>query len=319
MKIGLRTLKTVVACLLAMLLASHLNLIYAPSAGIIAILSLGNTKKKSLSVGLARFFALILATILSFLTFGLLGFNAYGFALFILLFIPLTVKFSLTDGIVVTSVLVTHYMLEKHFSGWLILNEFLLMAIGVGMSLLLNLYMPNLEEKLKRAQDEIEEGFRQVFQEMSNSLNKKSQKDLLERTDQLSKAIQFGLNEAMVHQENHWLRSNYYYENYFLMRKSQLRLIEEMVALLEKIQTKEELVEDLRILLSNTSQTLSEENDGRQILKEISWVLESYRLKPMPSNRLEFENRARLFQFLQTYKNFIEIKTEFSNIKYHVD
>lgn len=315
MEIGMRTIKTVIACFLAMLLASYFNLSYAPSAGIIAILSLGNTKKKSLNVGFARFNALILATLISFVTFQIFGFNALGFSFFLLLFIPLTVKLALTDGIVVTSVLVTHYMLEKHFAMQLVLNEFFLMAIGVGMALLLNLYMPNLEEKLKLEQDKVEAGFRQVFQEMSNCLNQPSKKDLVERTQELAHAIQFGLSKAIEYQENHWLKSNNYYENYFLMRSSQLKLIQEMVALLEKIQTKEDLVEDLRILLNNTSQTLSKENDGQQILKEISWVLESYRLKPMPANRSEFENRARLFQFLQTYKNFIEIKAEFSNSK----
>jgi len=32
----------------------------------------------------------------------------------------------------------------------------------------------------------------------------------------------------------------------------------------------------------------------------------------MPKERLEFEDRAELFQFLQSFKSFIEIKAEFS-------
>ena len=34
--------------------------------------------------------------------------------------------------------------------------------------------------------------------------------------------------------------------------------------------------------------------------------------KPLPRNREEFENRAQLFQFLQSFKRFIEIKAEFA-------
>lgn len=95
------------------------------------------------------------------------------------------------------------------------------------------------------------------------------------------------------------------------MRRSQVKLIKEMIFLIGQIQVEEVLVEDLRILLTNTGMTLSEKNDGQSILKQIDLVSESYRLKPLPRDRQEFENRARLFQYLQTFKNFIELKAAF--------
>src|SRR5699024_12603180 len=67
----------------------------------------------------------------------------------IFLFIPMAVRFSLTDGIVVNSVLVTHYLLEESFAWRLIVNEFLLMILGVGFALVFNLYMPDGEKELK--------------------------------------------------------------------------------------------------------------------------------------------------------------------------
>lgn len=311
MKIGLRTIKTVVACFLAMIIAEQMGLLYGTSAGIIAILSVGNTKKKSLDTGIARIVSLGIATVLAFMTFQLLGYTALGFALYLAFFIPLTVKYHLTDGIVVTSVLVTHYMLEESFAFELILNEFLLMGLGVGFALLLNLYMPNLESRIKEEQEKIEEGFREIFLTMGASLNQKDDVDLLTFCDSLLERINQGQKHSQQYHENQLLSNNWYYEDYFAMRRSQVKLMEEMIFLLDEIQVEEVLVEDLRILLTNTGQTLSEKNDGQKILKEIDLVSESYRLKPLPRDRQEFENRARLFQYLQTFKNFIELKAVF--------
>ncbi|HRM23305.1 MAG: aromatic acid exporter family protein [Enterococcus aquimarinus] len=311
MKFGMRTMKTVLACFLSMVIAQQVGLLYAPAAGIIAILSVGNTKKKSLDTGIARLVSLGIATVLAFFAFQLLGYGALGFSLYLIFFIPITVKYDLTDGIVVTSVLVTHYMLEQSFTLSLILNEFLLMGLGVGFALMLNLYMPNLESKINEEQEKIEEGFREIFLSMAASLNQKEASGLLSFCDNLLERINQGRKHAQHYDENQLLSNNWYYEEYFAMRRSQVKLIKEMIFLIGQIQVEEVLVEDLRILLTNTGMTLSEKNDGQSILKQIDLVSESYRLKPLPRDRQEFENRARLFQYLQTFKNFIELKAAF--------
>lgn len=312
MKIGLRTLKTVVACFFAMIIAQQLNLLYYTSAGIIAILSVGNTKKSSFNTGMARVASLTLATIIAAIIFNIVGYTPLGFTLFLTFFIPLTVRFSLTDGIVVTSVLVTHYLLEQNFSWDLIINEFLLMGIGVGVALLLNLYMPNLEKRIKQEQETIEVHVRQLLLDMADHLAQTNKEDLVISCDALLESIDNGQKQAHMHQENQWFEENWYYEEYFIMRRSQVRLLREMILILKKIEIEKAWVEDLHILLTTAGETLSEANDGVQLLKNIDLVTESYRLKPLPKNREEFENRARLFQCLQIFKNFIEIKAEFS-------
>lgn len=80
-----------------------------------------------------------------------------------LLFIPAAVYFQLSDGIVVSSVLVTHYLVEKNLSWAIIGNEFLLMSIGVGLALLANSYMPDTEKRLREDQEVIETMFRKIL------------------------------------------------------------------------------------------------------------------------------------------------------------
>lgn len=311
MKIGLRTIKTVIASVLAILIATQLHLLYATAAGIIAILSVGNTKKTSLKSGLGRVLSLGLAIILSFICFTTLGFHTWAFGVFLLIFIPLSVRFNLADAIVVNSVLITHFLVEKSFSWQMILNETLLMTIGVGLALLLNLYMPDNEKQLKEDIKAIEEDFRTIIFAMAAHLNLEKIAPLDDACLDLRSKLRAALNQARIHQKNQWISEEDYYSEYFSMRLAQLRILRDMVNLLIEIDIDGLFVDELRKVLISTAENFAEENDGKLILWQIEAVYQNYRQKPLPQTREEFENRALLFQFLQSFRSFIEIKAIF--------
>lgn len=311
MKIGLRTIKTVIASVLAILIATQLHLLYATAAGIIAILSVGNTKKTSLKSGLGRVLSLGLAIILSFICFTTLGFHTWAFGVFLLVFIPLSVRFNLADAIVVNSVLITHFLVEKSFSWQMILNETLLMTIGVGLALLLNLYMPDNEKQLKEDIKAIEEDFRTIIFAMAAHLNLEKIAPLDDACLDLRSKLRAALNQAHIHQKNQWISEEDYYSEYFSMRLAQLRILRDMVNLLIETDIDGLFVDDLRKVLISTAENFAEENDGKLILWQIEAVYQNYRQKPLPQTREEFENRALLFQFLQSFRSFVEIKAIF--------
>ena len=311
MKIGLRTIKTVIASVLAILIATQLHLLYATAAGIIAILSVGNTKKTSLKSGLGRLLSLGVAIILSFICFTTLGFHPWAFGVFLLVFIPLSVRFNLADAIVVNSVLITHFLVEKSFSWQMILNETLLMTIGVGLALLLNLYMPDNEKQLKEDIKAIEEDFRTIIFAMAAHLNLEKIAPLDDACLDLRSKLRAALNQAHIHQKNQWIGEEDYYSDYFSMRLAQLRILRDMVNLLIEIDIDGLFVDELRKVLISTAENFAEENDGKLILWQIEAVYQNYRQKPLPQTREEFENRALLFQFLQSFRSFIEIKAIF--------
>ena len=311
MKIGLRTIKTVIASVLAILIATQLHLLYATAAGIIAILSVGNTKKTSLKSGLGRVLSLGLAIILSFICFTTLGFHPWAFGVFLLVFIPLSVRFNLADAIVVNSVLITHFLVEKSFSWQMILNETLLMTIGVGLALLLNLYMPDNEKQLKEDIKAIEEDFRTIIFAMTAHLNLEKMAPLDDACLDLRAKLRAALNQAHIHQKNQWISEEDYYSDYFSMRLAQLRILRDMVNLLIEIDIDGLFVDELRKVLISTAENFAEENDGKLILWQIEAVYQNYRQKPLPQTRAEFENRALLFQFLQSFRSFVEIKAIF--------
>ena len=311
MKIGLRTIKTVIASVLAILIATQLHLLYATAAGIIAILSVGNTKKTSLKSGLGRLLSLGVAIILSFICFTTLGFHPWAFGVFLLVFIPLSVRFNLADAIVVNSVLITHFLVEKSFSWQMILNETLLMTIGVGLALLLNLYMPDNEKQLQEDIKAIEEDFRTIIFAMAAHLNLEKIAPLDDACLDLRSKLRAALNQAHIHQKNQWISEEDYYSEYFSMRLAQLRILRDMVNLLIEIDIDGLFVDELRKVLISTAENFAEENDGKLILWQIEAVYQNYRQKPLPQTREEFENRALLFQFLQSFRSFVEIKAIF--------
>ena len=168
--IGVRTWKTGIGAVIAMIIAKELGLSYWVSAGIITILSIQSTIRESLKIAIKRVESVIIALIVSSVLFLALGFNSVVFGLYLLVFIPLTVKLKVTDGIVVSSVLVTHLLVEKQVNSYWIINELGLMLVGVLVALILNSYMPKNEEKIKEDIDYISEKIKEIFMDMAYSL-----------------------------------------------------------------------------------------------------------------------------------------------------
>ena len=193
----------------------------------------------------------------------------------------------------------------------MILNETLLMTIGVGLALLLNLYMPDNEKQLKEDIKAIEEDFRTIIFAMAAHLNLEKIAPLDDACLDLRSKLRAALNQAHIHQKNQWISEEDYYSEYFSMRLAQLRILRDMVNLLIEIDIDGLFVDELRKVLISTAENFAEENDGKLILWQIEAVYQNYRQKPLPQTREEFENRALLFQFLQSFRSFIEIKAIF--------
>lgn len=313
MKIGLRTIKTAIAAAAALFVAEQLQLTSATAAGIIAVLSVANTKRSTLKTAVNRLISLTLATLTAIIIFSLFGFHALAFGLYLLVFIPISVQFKVSEGISVSSVLVTHYLIEESLAPKLILNEYLLMILGVGFALLVNLYMPDTEKELKEDQLVVETMMKKMLQEMSDYLNQTvKEATLKDKCLSLVDFIKTAQLKAERFEENRLWSGNRYYFEYFAMRRLQVRTLSDMLSVLDQLTINDMEVKELRELFSYTAETLAEENDGRQILDQIQHAYQRYRDKPLPENREEFENRARLFHLLQLFQSFIEIKAGFS-------
>lgn len=310
--IGYRTLKTGVGSVISMIIAEKFGLEYAVSAGIITILSIQSTKRQSAQMAFKRIQACILALGISFILFKLIGYYYIIFGAFLLIFIPLTVKFKLQEGIVVSSVLVTHLIVQKSVSIFWIGNELALMIIGVGVALLLNLYMPNIESKIKEDQIYIENVMKAILLNMANALEKHNvsikQEELFSR---LNKRIEATEQRAYKNLNNYFLLDVSYYVHYIDMRKNQFHTMKRMREHFQHFFMTYEQTIMISEFTVKVAKSIYEENTAENLLNDVNKLRKSFKEMELPSTRDEFENRAMLFQFLNDMEEFLKIKNEF--------
>lgn len=310
--IGVRTIKTGIGSVLAMACADALGLKYMASAGIITILSIQSTKKESVQVALRRITATIVALVLGSLLFTFFSATPLIFGLYVILFIPITVRLKITEGIVPASVLVTHLLGEQMITSGMLINEILLMLVGAGVALLLNLYMPSIEKSLLQDKRAIEEEMYDILIHMSEALENRSLRiDESERFSRLQSRLDIGRNRAHKNANNYLMSERSPYEKYFEMRIGQFQVMQYMFKHFDKFF----MTVEQSYLVADLTRQLAESVKGRVLVETLFEMLESLRANfkksDLPISREEFENRAMLYQFLNDIEQFLDIKKRF--------
>ena len=311
-KLGMRTIKTAIGATIAILMAQSLGLKYALSAGIITVLSVQNTKKKSLEIALLRLNSTLLALGISCILFLLLGFHPVAFGIYLLIFIPIAAHFKLSDGIVVSSVLVTHLLGEGYVNLSLLINELMLMFIGAGIALIFNLYMPKMIHQIKKDQDDIEEHLRTVLFCLANTTRSQSVSiDEEALFLSLANRLEIARLRAEQNRQNYLFDEMTYYAQYMEMRTMQYHVLKNMRQTLGKVVMTLEQSIMLADLTEHIAMSLHEFNTADDLIKKTKAVLTSCRNQELPKTREEFENRAMLFQYLNDVMHLLEIKRQF--------
>lgn len=308
--IGYRTLKTVIGAVSAMSLATNLGLKYATAAGIITILSLQSTRKQSIRLASKMIGAFLLALLLSVGLFKLLGYTPLVFGLFLLLFIPLSVRLKVQEGIVVSAVLITHLLVEKNTEIILILNQLSLMTIGVMIALFLNLYMPSFENKIKEEQEIIEKTIKQILLDISNSLREQAVSIKEEELFNLLEVkLKQGREIAYRDFNNSFFARNSDYIKYMEIRLQQLHYLRNMRKHFERLSFTYKqtlLIADFTIEIAHSIQG---NTAAKNQLEDLSKLRSSFTTMELPQNRAEFENRGILLQFLNDMEEFLLLGT----------
>ncbi|NMM62142.1 aromatic acid exporter family protein [Clostridium sp. P21] len=316
--VGLRILKTAIGASLAIVIAEYLGLRYAAAAGIITILSIQNTKKTSIKLAFQRIESTILALLISSILFLIFGFNPFTFGVYLVIFIPLTVILKITDGIVVSSVLVTHLLAVKSISMFWIKNELLLMAVGAGIGIILNIYMPKIENEIKETQQNIEECMRKILFQMAESLRNQSI-DIEEKLfNELEKILKCGTNRAYTHLNNYIINDVKYYVQYMEMRTLQYEILKYMRSHFTKFYMTFEQTEIVAAFTEKVALDFGEYNTAEELLNELNEVINIFKVQELPKTREEFENRAMLFQFLNDMEALLKLKKNFTKNYKHI-
>ena len=315
MSLTQRTFRITLAALFSIVLANYMGLENAMSAGIIAILSILDTRLETLKTALARLLSTILAFIIASVVFSVVGFSIYSFGIYLAIYIPLAYLGKVDAGLAPCSVLVTHFILAESISWHWQLNGFLLMLIGLSFALLFSLWIPSYNKKLDEQVKEIESQMSLVLFSLESYLmdGSKSIEQITEELNDLNHKIMSLDHLALIEYENKTFSRSVqnYYIKYAQMRKQQYQNLERMSEFLPYIllDTKESHL--LASIFGETAEQLDETNTGVGLLQSIEELYQIFRESELPKSRKEFESRAILYYFLTDFEKFLFLKHDF--------
>ena len=306
------TFKMAISATIAIFIAQGFKLEFAVTAGVIAILSIQNTKREALIIGARRIISATIAVILSYLLYVLLGNNPLVFGVVLLIFIPIAKKLKIEEGIAVGAVLSTHLLVNNNIDlGWIV-NEEAITFIGIGVASLFNLYMPSLDDKFNENKETIEKLYRDIISDMAKSLVTKAipvnEKKRLEEVESLvedTRSLAYKINN------NNLFKKNLYFVDYIEMRAKQLETIKRMMSHFSRFSITYDQTLIMSKFTENIANNIYADNDCVELICKLNNLRNNYKEMQLPKTRDEFENRAMLFQFLNDLEDFLLIKKEF--------
>jgi uncharacterized membrane protein YgaE (UPF0421/DUF939 family) len=322
-------IKVGIGSAVAIIMAETLGLKYSPSAGIITLLTVQNTKKETLFVALKRFISFLMALIITYILFNSLGYNPWVFGGFVLIFVALSLLLNLKDGISMNAVLMTHFLIEKRIDWSMLVNEVALLAIGMGIGIIINLIMPNYKKKIMLKQRILEEEMKKLLRAMAIALRDKKacliqegayENSYYSEPDSDAVIIDFRdidaltdelISKAYEDAGNTLLSNTRYLISYLEMRRHQIEVLKSISHSIMDIPVVLKQSIPLADFLEKASDSFHELNNVKGLLKELKDLSYGYKKDKLPVTREEFEYRAILYKILNDLERFLLIKRNF--------
>jgi uncharacterized membrane protein YgaE (UPF0421/DUF939 family) len=313
--IGYRTIKTALGTAIAILMAQQFGLDNFASAGILTVLCIQVTQKKTLRTSWDRFFACVLAMPFSALFFEVIGYHPIVIGIMLFFFIPTVVMLKAMDGVVTSTVIILHIYMANHISVELFINELGVITIGIGVALIMNLYMPSVNKKLEDFQSKIEDNFKEIFLEMVRYLRTGESDWSGEEITETARILEEAKTMAFHDIENHLLRDENIYFQYFKMREKQFEIIERILPIVTSITRTVTQGKMWADFLENLSLNIKPENTAEVFIEKLNEMKKEFEEMELPKTREEFETRAALLQLTNEMHMYLIIKSSFKEKK----
>lgn len=315
-KIIIDSIKVSIAVAVAIGIANILHLEYAISAGIVAVLSIRPTKRETIAVALGRLVAFLIALFIATVSYRIFGFTQLAFWIYIIPYVFICYLKKWTAAITMNSVLVSHFITYQSMDFSYIMNEVLIFIIGVSVGILMNLSLHKKEEYIENLKTETDEQIIRILQIIAHRIQDKDAQDY--NTD-CFRALEHLLREAKNAAEenfNNQLRTKDKHDmEYIAMRQRQYNVLLDMYKTVKTLETKPHTAHVISDFFEKMAEEFHRENDGVATLEAFKEMDAYMKKQPLPTQRQEFEDRARLFIMMRYIEEFIMIKMEFSTMK----
>ncbi|WP_394232885.1 aromatic acid exporter family protein [Niallia oryzisoli] len=316
-RIGYRTIKSAAGATVSIMLAQYLGFQNFVSAGILTILCIQVTKKKSLRASWDRILACMTAIVFSIIFFEGIAYHPIVIGLLLLFYIPTVVMLKASEGIVSSAVIILHFFSAGQVTFAFIFNELAIIFIGIGVALLANLYMPSLDNQIEEYQKRIEANFRSIFLEIVKYLRVGDSnwdgKEIAETIHLINDAKRMSfqvIENQLIHNEEDDL-----YYTYFKIREKQFEIIERVLPIITSITHTVEQGKIIADFIEELAEHIHAGNTATIYLDKLHEMHKLFENMELPKTRKEFEVRAALLHFVKEMEQYLLIKRNFKGIE----
>lgn len=309
----LNTIKITSSALLSTIIATMLQLDFAISAGMVSILTIQPTKRETIQTALGRLLAFVCALLIATLCYGLLGYTLWGFAVFLFIYIFVCQIFGWYSSMAINSVLVSHFLTSGHRGWHAFFNECQIFIIGMSIGVFANMHLRKNVNYIEELKESTDSQIREILYRIADRvLDREITNKEAHYFDALDDSIRKAKNVADANYKNQLTIRDRYDIEYIQMRENQSRILYEMYKNVHQIHTTPITAHRISGFLREMSDMYHKSNTGELLLAQFRELDESMKSKPLPTERMEFEDRARLFNLLRHIEEFIQIKVEFA-------
>ncbi len=305
---GFRVIKTAIATLMSILIADALGVTGPLSAGLLAVLGVDVTRKRSIRTISARFFASLLGLAFASVLFEILGYHYWVLAIYILVAFPAIARANFKEGIVTSSVVVFRVYGNGSISWSTLLTQIELLVIGLGSALIVNLaYMPQAADQMVAIRKRVDKQFSIIFSRIAQSL--RDPDDVWDGNEliEAGKEIQAGKEASHRAMENQMLHPDEVWSIYFYMRKEQLESIQNMMQLISHVYQKMPQADDVAELFEQLSRDVTEEVYTGRTEFLLHKLEKEFKTMELPSTREEFEIRSAILQLIRELSLYLKL------------
>ena len=313
-KILFKALKIALGSSIAIYIATLLNLDNAISAGTITLLTIVSTKWDTVKLSLFRLVTLVTTILTAWIIFTNVPNEWIAFGIFVFFVVIICEVLGWGATISVNAVVGAHLLMEMQFDFAFIVNEALLVIIGITLAVILNLFNDNkhTQKNLINHMRSVEEGLQTSLRGVAQYLyNQEMPSSVWDDIVNLEESIREYINDAREYQDNTFSSHPGYYIDYFEMRLGQCSVLHNLhdeMKHIRNIPAQAKIVADYILYMA---EYVIEIYMPSKQLKRLGEIFGEMKTEPLPESRDEFESRAVLYHILMDLEDFLVIKQRF--------
>lgn len=307
----IKALKIALSCCLSIFVAEYFDLQYSATAGIVALLTVTDTRQQTLTLAIQRLLSFLVSIIIAIFVFQTTQIHWLTFGIYIFFIVAISYHFNWHGTISVNAVIGTHILFSPAVTSKFIMNEFWIVFIGSLFAISMNMIIPKKTYQEIIHEDMIysEKLFISIFQQINQYLLGDSHMEFNQSIIQLEKHLEKAMKTAIENNENINKTESQKYIDYYDTRLEQIGLLKNIVYKFKQIHHLSEIdIINVTYLINEIIEDFRHHHYPHHHKKQCMRIKESF------FHSLDnIEDKAILYGIVLDIEEFIERQIELQN------